>query len=176
MVYYGRDSISVITTTVSNCVQKESQLLLYIPGEGGVGKSWIVKGIELGFLLLSRRADLVLVAPIGAAASNIEGSTIHICLGIGVRYNQGRSNKVSSMWIQRYALIIDEVSMVELDMLSNIAKQLAKARGLLSESTTMFGVLPIVILIRDFYQFPLVIDRPFWEEVCIEKDPYGKIL
>ncbi len=56
--------------------------------------------------------------------------------------------------------------MVELDMLSNIAKQLAKTRGLSNESTAMFGGLPIVILIEDFYQFPPVIGRLLWEEVC----------
>lgn len=166
----------VISTTVSNCVEKESQLLLYIQGEGGVGKSRVVKAIELGFWLLSRREDLVLAAPTGAAASNIEGSTIHTCLGIGVRNNQGRTNKVSGMWTQRCALIIDEVSMVELDMLSNITKQLAKARGLTGESTAMFGGLPIVILMEDFYQFPPVIGRPLWDEVRTEEDHYGKML
>ncbi len=66
--------------------------------------------------------------------------------------------------------------MVVLDMLSNIAKQLAKARGLLSESTAMFGGLPIVILMGDFYQFLPVIGQLFCEEVCTEEDPYGKIL
>ncbi len=62
----------VITTTISNCVQKELQLLLYIQGEGGVGKSRVVKGIKLGFSLHFRKADLVFAIPIGAAASNIE--------------------------------------------------------------------------------------------------------
>ncbi len=166
----------VITTTVSNGVQKESQLLLYIRGEGGVCKSRVVKGIEQGFSLLSRRADLVLAAPTGAATSNIEGNIVHTCLGIGIRHNQGRSNKVSSIWTKRCTLIIIEVSMVMLDMLSNIVKQLAKAKGLSSESTAMFRGLPIVILIGGFYQFPPVIGQPLWEEVCTEEDPYGKML
>ncbi len=80
------------------------------------------------------------------------------------------------MWTQRCALIIDKASMVELDMLSNIAKQLAKARDLSSESTAMFGGLPIVILMGDFYQFLPVIGRTLWEEVRTEEDPYGKML
>lgn len=112
----------------------------------------------------------------GAAVSNIEGSTIHFCLEIGVRNNQGKSNKVSSIWTKRCALIIDEVSMVELDMLSNMAKQLAKARGLASESTAMFEGLPIVILMGDFYQLPPIIGRPLWDERRTDKDHYGKML
>ncbi len=107
----------VITTTVSNCVQKKSQLLLYIRGEGGVGKSRVVKEIELGFSLFSRRADLVLIVPTGATASNIEGSAVHTYLR-------------------------------------------AKARGLSSKRTAMFGGLPIVILMGDFYQFLPMIGRP----------------
>lgn len=63
--------------------------------------------------------------------------------------------------MQRYALIIDKVSMVELDIFSNIAKQLAKARSLTSESTAIFEGLPIVIFMEDFYKFPPVIGSPF---------------
>lgn len=87
----------IIITTISNYIQKKLQLLLYIHREGGVDKSWIVNGIELGFSLYSHRADLVLTAPIGAAASNIEVSTIYICLEIGIKNNQGKTNKVSSI-------------------------------------------------------------------------------
>lgn len=61
-------------------------------------------------------------------------------------------------------------------MFSNIAKQLAKARSLVDENTAIFGGLPIVILMGDFYQFPPVIGRPLWDEVCIEEDHYGKML
>lgn len=73
------------------------QLLLYIEREGGISKSRIVKKIELRFLLLCRKANLVLSAPIGAAASNIEKTTIHTCLRIDIKNNQGKSNIVSSI-------------------------------------------------------------------------------
>ncbi len=33
------------------------QLLLYVRGEGGVGKSWVIKALEMGFALLDRRKE-----------------------------------------------------------------------------------------------------------------------
>ena len=66
--------------------------------------------------------------------------------------------------------------MVKLDMFSKIAKQLAKARGLIGESTTMFRRLPIVIFIKDFYQFFPIIARPLWNKVCKKEDHYSKML
>ena len=53
---------------------------------------------------------------------------------------------------------------------------MAKARGLTGKNIAMFGKLPIVIFIGDFYQFPLVIGRPLWDKVCIVEDYYGKML
>lgn len=78
--------------------------------------------------------------------------------------------------MQYYALIIVKASIVELDMLSNIIKQLAIARDFISESIAIFEKLPIIILIKDFYQFFLVIGLPLWDEVCKKKDHYSKIV
>ncbi len=59
-------------------------------------------------------------------------------------------------------MIVDEISMVELEMMSNMEKQLAKAWGLSNSSTAVFGGLPIVIIIEDFYQFLPIAGRPLW--------------
>lgn len=40
----------------------------------------------------------------------------------------------------------------------------------------MFGGLPIVILMGDFYQFSHVIGYLLWDKVCTKKDYYGKML
>ena len=54
-------------------------------------------------------------------------------------------------------MIVDEISMVKLEILSNIRKQLAKACGLSNSSMAVFGGLPIVIVMKNFYQFlPIV--------------------
>lgn len=159
-----------------NCDRIEDQLLLYICGEGGVRKSRIVHAIELGCALLLRDSDLVITAPMGAAADNIGGSTIHTSLAIGVRNRHGKSNAISNLWTARCIMIVDEISMVKLEMLSNIGKQLAKARGLSNSSTAVFGGLPIVIVMGNFYQFPPIAGRPLWGKPQTDDDHNGKTL
>lgn len=66
----------------NQCHLRSYQLLLYIRGEGGVGKSRIVKTIHLGFSFLKRQENLLVAAPTGAAAANIGGATIHGALNI----------------------------------------------------------------------------------------------
>ncbi len=71
------------------------QLLIYIRGERGVGKSRVMKVIEMGFILLSRRNELVISAPTGSAANSIGGSIVHIALGVNNRAGknyQAKSN------------------------------------------------------------------------------------
>ncbi len=61
---------------------RSKQLLLYVKGEGGVGKSRVIKAIYLGFSFLNRRKEILIVAPIGNATANIGGTTIFGALSI----------------------------------------------------------------------------------------------
>ncbi len=159
-----------------NYDQIEDQLLLYIRGKGGVGKSRVGHAIELGCTLLSQDSDLVITTPTDAAVDNIGGSTIHTSLAIGVRNRNGKSNAISNLWTARCIIIVDEISMVELKMLSNMGKQLAKARGFSNSSTAVFGGLPIFIVIGDFYKFPPIASRSLWGEPQTDEDYNGKTL
>lgn len=67
------------------------QTLLYVGGEGGVGKSQIIKGILAGIDLIHRRDEVILMAPTGAAADNISSNTLHTSLGISITRSQGRA-------------------------------------------------------------------------------------
>lgn len=58
-------------------------------------------------------------------------------------------------------MIMDELSMVEIEMFLNMGKQLAKARGLLNSSSAVFCGLPFVIVMGDFYQFLPIAGRSF---------------
>jgi hypothetical protein len=61
-------------------------------------------------------------------------------------------------------MIIDEISMTDLSMLSNINTQCKTAKSLDRSSPDLFGGLPIVIFMGDFYQFPPVRGPALWKE------------
>jgi hypothetical protein len=54
-------------------LSKRDQELLYVGGEGGVGKSQIIKAIVAGRDLIRRKEEVILMAPTGAPADNSVG-------------------------------------------------------------------------------------------------------
>ncbi|KZT59320.1 hypothetical protein CALCODRAFT_431062, partial [Calocera cornea HHB12733] len=57
--------------------RSKEQLLMYVSGVGGTGKSHVIKSIIALFHLAKRTHNLLLSAPTGAAAILINGYTIH---------------------------------------------------------------------------------------------------
>jgi hypothetical protein len=146
---------------------ERDQTLLYIGGEGGVGKSRIIKGIVAGMDLILCKDEIILMAPTGAAADNIGGNTYHTSLGISINKTQEgiMGSCVRRLWSRKTIMIIDEVSIVDLSMLNTINNQCKIARSLDRSSPDLFGGLPIVILIGDFYQFSPVRGPALWQEL-----------
>ena len=141
-----------------------------------MGKSRVVKALELGFALLNRRAELIITAPTGCAAESIGGSTVYTALKINTRRANDNVSKISSSWTRRSALVVDEVSMIDIKLLTAMDKQLRKARGSDFSSTALFGGLPLVVLMGDFYQFALVSGHALWDEAVGEDEIHGKTL
>jgi hypothetical protein len=159
---------------------KRDQQLLYVRGEGGVGKSQIIKAIVAGMDLIRRKEEVILMAPTGAAADNIRGNTYHTALGISIAKVQKTtvSSRVRKLWSRKTVMIIDEVSMTDLSMLSTINNQCKIARSLDRSSPDLFGGLPIVILIGDFHQFSPVRGPALWKEPRArnDEDANGRII
>lgn len=132
---------------------KGQQTLLYVRGEGDVGKSQIIKATMAGMDLICRKEEVILMAPTGAAADNIGGNTFHTSLGIAISRSQGRAMtfRVRKLWSRKTITIIDEVSMMGLGMLSVISKDCKMARSLGRSSTDFFGGLTRVILRRRLF-------------------------
>ena len=145
---------------------KRDQMLLYIGGEGGVGKSQIIKAVVAGIDLILRKNEIILMAPTGAAADNIGGNTYHTLLGISISKPQKPSAKprIKKLWSKKTIMIVDEISMTDLSMLNTINNQCKIAKSLDRNSPDLFGGLPIVIFIGDFYQFPPVRGPTLWKE------------
>lgn len=144
-------------------LSRRKQLLLCIAGEGGTGKTQIPRAIEAALGILGRKQEIILTAPTGAAADNLGGNTYHTSLGINLSYKAAVSTRVRRLWAQKTILVIDEMSMVDLKMLSVINNQCKVARSLPRSSPELFGGLPIVILMGDFFQFPPVHGPPLWK-------------
>ncbi|KAJ3517880.1 hypothetical protein NMY22_g13870 [Coprinellus aureogranulatus] len=129
------------------------QLLLYVGGRGGSGKSYLIESIVDLFQLLGRPDELRLGAFTGIAASLIGGNTLHSLLAMGPNHRKSSlSSKLTSEWKRVQYLIIDETSMVGAQFLSAISSRLKILRGDVTEDHTkvMGGVN--IIFTGDFYQ------------------------
>jgi len=145
---------------------KRDQLLLYVGGEAGTGKSRIIKAVMIALSLLQRDAEIVLTAPTGSAADNIDGNTYHTTLGmsIGNKPIHTAPRRIQHLWAHKTIMVIDEISMTDLQSLFRINKHCNVARSSKSETAELFGEVPIVIFMGDFYQFPPVKGLPLWRQ------------
>ena len=158
------------------CITRENQLLLYVKGEKGVGKSRVINALKMGFALLDRRNNLVLSAPTGCATEGIGESTVYTALSINTRKTKSLSTNISGIWIHCSSLIIDELSIIYLGLFVSINKQLRKGRGVIASSLALFGGLFLVVFMDDFYQFAPVSGYALWDLPHTKKKNYEKVL
>lgn len=128
------------------------QLLMYIAGIGGAGKSHLIKAVIRLFEMLQRRSELLLGAFTGIAAVIINGYTMH---ALSMSSPQGKSKdiaKLAALWNGVNYLIIDEISMVSALFLSQFSARLNQAKGddVLKQNRPFGGVN--VIFTGDFAQ------------------------
>ncbi len=139
---------------------------LFITGKAGTGKSTLLQ-----LFRNTTKKKVVVLAPTGVAALNVQGQTLHSFFGFPPRIispsEAGR--KVTRKDLQRIyknleVLIIDEISMVRADMLDGIDKFLRVNR----ENFRPFGGVQVV-LFGDLFQLPPVVtndpvERAYFKE------------
>ena len=147
---------------------KPQSLHLYVSGPGGTGKSHVIN--LLRELITRSSLDslsndspaVVVTAPTGVAAYNIDGLTIHRALNLPVqhgkesKYNPLRGEKLAQMrkqWRSTTTIIIDEISMVSHDTLLHIHRRLNEIKDV--DEGVVFGNLNVIAL-GDFFQLPPV--------------------
>ncbi|KLO06708.1 hypothetical protein SCHPADRAFT_837656, partial [Schizopora paradoxa] len=106
-----------------------TQLLLYVSGVGGTGKSYVIKTISELMKRHNESQKLLRTAPTGCAAVLIEGHTIHSVTMLPSRKKKINIQELELIWQDIHYLIIDEVSMISGSFLYQISQRLQHAFG-----------------------------------------------
>ena len=101
------------------------QMLLFITGMGGTGKSHIIKAIIALFKQCGCPENLLLSAPTGSAAILIDGYTIHALTFLPGKDETNKQSELELIWGKVRYLILDKISMVSAELLCQISKRIA---------------------------------------------------
>lgn len=135
---------------------------VHVMGSAGTGKSVLVR---LATEIAMRRTNsaVALTAPTGIAARNIDGVTCHSFFGFPVLpdYTEWQAGKPSKR-LRDYlrsahpaALVIDEISMMRVDLFDQVASVLHQVNGKLAGP----GLKLPVLAVGDMLQLPPVVNR-----------------
>ena len=134
-------------------IMEETRDNLFLTGEAGTGKSTLLQ-----YFRRTTKKNVVVLAPTGVAALNVEGQTIHSFCSFGPDITASKVKKLAP-WTPKFkllksldAIIIDEISMVRADLLDFVDKFL-RLNGPMP--ALAFGGLQMVF-IGDLYQLPPV--------------------
>ena len=129
-----------------------------IMGSAGTGKSFIINTIISMVRKLTCSNDTVqIAAPSGAAAFNVQGSTIHNLLGVRVANpEKGLTENTKSQLLEQLerllVLVIDERSMISSKVLAAAERNTRECIYRGQNSSKIWGGLPVVLLFGDDYQ------------------------
>ena len=134
--------------------QNESRIMAMM-GEGGTGKSEVIKAITHFASAWGLRQHLALTAFTGSAAILIDGCTLHSWSGMNSRRstkgNYNTAQVADDPTTMTQLLVVDEVSLVSAELLGKLDEILQRKRG----SNKPFGGMAIMFS-GDMYQLPPV--------------------
>ncbi|KAJ8048677.1 ATP-dependent DNA helicase PIF1 [Holothuria leucospilota] len=170
------------THVMQNITRDSEPLHVFLTGGAGVGKSMVIKTLyqALHRHLNSQEGEdpedirLLLCAPTGKAAYNIEGITTHSAFQIdpnqGFNYKKLSSNRLNTLRVKYRHLsvvIIDEISMVGNKQFLFIHQRLQEIK----QSALPFGGVHMIV-VGDLFQLKPVKDQWIFQDV---KSAYGPL-
>jgi len=136
-------------------LMEETQKNILITGRAGTGKSTLLQ-----YFRNHTRKKVVILAPTGVAAVNVEGQTIHSFFHFkpnvtpaSIKRKKKTEKEKQTIYNKLTTIVIDEVSMVRADLLDCIEKFL-RLNG--PDDKQPFGGVQMVF-IGDLYQLPPVV-------------------
>ena len=142
-------------------------LRLFITGSASVGKSRLISTIRLflektftDYVGTADKPKVLVLAPIGVAAINVDGTTIHSALGIPVncktqtlpKLSDAKRSELRNLYSEIEVIIIDEISMVSNITLTHIHQRLCEIFG--CNLNEPFAIT--VLVVGDLLQLPPV--------------------
>ena len=165
----NKEQLRAFEIVATHAYYGKHQLLMFIGGVGGTGKSHVVNAILRLFSLIGRRHNILVAAPTGAAAILIGGHTIHSLTLLPDSPGKNLQD-LCKIWDKVDYLILDEVSMIGASFLSMLNARLQRAKG--TDETTHdspFGGINIVFT-GDFGQLRPVRESPLYSHKLLN-DP-----
>ncbi len=156
-----RESLTPIQYNVFDaCINGTENL--FCTGDGGVGKSRILRLVVKYFREFCPYIQVAVTASTGSASYNVNGMTLHKFVGAGIEekdievmYRRASRNPSASYWKDTDVLIIDEISMIS----SVFFESISKVGMLVRQSGEPFGGIRIIAF-GDFLQLPPVSREP----------------
>ena len=126
---------------------------LFITGRAGAGKSVLLRHFRE-----YTRKRVVITAPTGIAALNVQGQTLHSLFKLPPQLQRkgtlAPNSRLSTLLKRIDTLVIDEISMVRADLLDAVDERLRQA----CKNDLPFGGVQ-VIMFGDVYQLPPVVEE-----------------
>ncbi len=126
--------------------------LVFVTGSAGTGKSTFIRWMQHVF-----DGNILVAAPTGMAAINIDGQTLHRLCSLPPAFLLKPDIKLEERRLdirKAKVLIIDEVTMVTANLLDAVSAYMKKNR----DDERPFGGLPIVV-VGDLFQLPPIVTR-----------------
>lgn len=172
--YYGYEDNNAITENLTDeqlsaLHLMESGVNVFLTGGAGTGKSYLINV----FRKLNQNKNILVTAPTGVAAQNVEGATLHRTFLIPAYmlspHEPLRNTKaISKLLAEVDILIIDEISMCRADIFTYVIRYIAHENQRRKTLTKKYKAPIQLIAVGDFFQLPPVItnkEKEAWKQL-----------
>ncbi|GLJ34333.1 hypothetical protein SUGI_0690370 [Cryptomeria japonica] len=150
---------------------------VFVTGCAGTGKSYLLKYAVSVLVELHGPSSVFVTASSGIAACELKGRTLHSFAGIklglepatNLAFSVRNNREALKRWMSAKALIIDEISMIDgelLDKIEYVARQIRR-------TNQVFGGLQLVVS-GDFFQLPPVKPTDLSRQFAVEAHCWKK--